>query len=895
MNTLHESRSRRYAWILIALAILLLLLLAVRAAGSSIEAAPEASTTTSTTDGPGTTTTVPGAAIDNPTSTSTPPPVESEERAPVAAAPMSTTTTTITSAVKPVSGTISTTTVPETTTTVPETTTTVPETTTTTVPETTQEPIPTATITVSLVTADSAPLAGGSVTVSSGEQAVPIGATDDTGTVTTDVVAGRYLVTIEYDGSTASESIEVVDQAVRVEFVTGRLQVTFSGQASVGRQPYTEPRDLLPGTYELSFFDDERPVRTADVIVEAGSEQHVTGIYATLSDSRGAGVAHGTLSVLEDGGWSVIGTTDDEGILLRLVEGPTTENLSLQMQAPGGGAATLEQDPAANSFFDFATQAGVASLVDSEGSPLAGGRLSILSNERWHDVGATGASGTVSFEAFPGSYSIAMAYNGTREQRNDVDPFTRNRPFQTGRLTLQFSGTTEWGSDSLQVYDGPEQVLPGSYVVRLSGEGRPAVMDSIDVEAGSDATATGVYVTVLDADGDPVEGAQARLRMSGSPSLGTTDERGVTASLVEGLLSGRKRVEATVNGTTARLRQDIATNSFYDFRTMTGTVEVLSYTGDAVEGVEVLQKTKAWSPIGTTDESGTVRFEVFPGTKRTYRVTHAESTASRAHRFSLERNTLTFQSMLASVAVVDGAGDPIEGLEVLAKHKKWVPAGTTDATGSVTFEIFPGTKRSHRVSINGTTATRNHKFTESKPTVTFQTTTATVSVKDSEGSPLVGVAVDQKAGKWRTVGTTDESGTVVFEAFPTNRRYRVTVGGTTAAKSHKFTAEKDTLAFQTIAATIHLRTRDGQPLPGVEVQQKSNGWVTIGTSDRAGNVTIELFAKKGRAYRATVEEVTKQKSKKFTESNSTLELVFPNSVGQEPEEFDAAEELQEIP
>lgn len=160
-------------------------------------------------------------------------------------------------------------------------------------------------------------------------------------------------------------------------------------------------------------------------------------------------------------------------------------------------------------------------------------------------------------------------------------------------------------------------------------------------------------------------------------------------------------------------------------------------------------------------------------------------------------------------------------------------------------------------------------------------------VLDSNGKPHAEVPVQQKAGRWTTLGSTDDAGEVTFEVFPgTKRTYRVTIGGTTAARSHKFTADKDNVTFQTMLATIRVLTTDGTPVVDVPVEQKTKVWAPIGSTNEAGEVGFEDFAGKGRRYRAEVGEVVKEKGKKLTESNPSLQLRFrpPVEDAEEPRE-----------
>ena len=74
-----------------------------------------------------------------------------------------------------------------------------------------------------------------------------------------------------------------------------------------------------------------------------------------------------------------------------------------------------------------------------------------------------------------------------------------------------------------------------------------------------------------------------------------------------------------------------------------------------------------------------------------------------------------------------------------------------------------------------------------------------------------------------------------------------------------------------------------EQLAAVAVEQKTNGWAPIGTPNGEGAVTTEVFAGKGRRYRAEVDGVVQEKGKKFSKSKPVLTLRFKPPVAETEE------------
>ncbi|MGI9528229.1 MAG: hypothetical protein ACR2NG_00830, partial [Acidimicrobiia bacterium] len=533
MATATDRTPKRLAWLLAVLAALFLFIAAANAMSSSTDAMPAETTTvatgaestSSTQLAPTTTQTGLGTSgSEGWTDTTTTAPQTAAlapETSTTTATPATTSTT--------VSPTTTATVAPATTTTTtpvpPTTTTTVAPTTTTTQPAA-PEPVQ---VTVVLVDHAGEGLAGGTLTVPSGTDRPGI-TTGPNGMASIDLLPGEHSLLLSINGTQETRTTTVAEGMDPVVFATGRLTVDFTGSATVYGMAASAGVELLPGSHSVSLSGGpatadavavRRPAVSIPVDIGPGEDIAKAAIYVTLTDSSGTPTPNGTVSTLvrNSKDWHPVGATAATGVAAALLDSPATV---VRMQAPGGGEAFFKQHSTTVSFHDFATSKASLALTDHAGAPLAGGTASVLSDDGWHNVGTTNEAGVATFDAFPGSHSVSMLYNGTTEQRDGVDPHAAPVTFQTGRFSIQFSGEVMWGVDSLTRYSGAEQVLPGTVLISLGGDGLPSVHTQIGVEAGIDATATGAYVVLLDANGDPVEGATTKLRTRGNPSLGTT-------------------------------------------------------------------------------------------------------------------------------------------------------------------------------------------------------------------------------------------------------------------------------------------------------------------------------------------------------------------------------------
>jgi hypothetical protein len=575
-------------------------------------------------------------------------------------------------------------------------------------------------VTVSLADHSGAPLEGGTVDLDDGTGRVEVGVTGAGGEVSTTLTTGSYTVYMTINGTEQSKPVALAGEPpdIAVDFQTGRVAMQFTGAIRYGSggvypNEYTAPVEMLPGTYAFEFGGGAT-TEVAGLTVAAGDDIAKTALYTRLTDSAGTGIAAAQASgfLPDEAGvrtWYPMGTTNATGAVLYLHDGLLDDTVisgdtSVKVVAPAGGAGTVDQNPATDSFYLFATAPASATLADYFGDPLAGGTASILADGTWQDIGTTDASGAIAFETLPGAHSLAMAYNGTSERRDNVEPTVAPIAYQTGRFDIRFTGDLSWGSGPLYPYTGPEQVMPGDYALSLSRLDLPAhTAQMLTVAAGDDLLKTAVYARIADAAGTGLGGGSAEFRSGAWQPMGTTDGSGAVAALFDGALTGGHRVRMTYHGTNNQKNHNVATDSFYEFETIEATIEVLDALGTGLAGIDVQQNVGGWSVIGTTDAAGQLAYEVMPGHSRSYRVTYGGATQTQSKAFTVGDATLTFQSVLATIQLLDSTGTGIAGVDVLQNAGGWQVLGTTDSAGEVTFQVMPGQSRQYRISHNGTT------------------------------------------------------------------------------------------------------------------------------------------------------------------------------------------------
>jgi type IV pilus assembly protein PilA len=455
-------------------------------------------------------------------------------------------------------------------------------TTTTTAPPTTTT-APSTLTTVRLLSSTGTGLGGGVVQIYSpanwtlGWQA--FGATGSDGTIAATRTAESVTVRITYAGMYQDQTA-TVGPGTTVTFTTTLVTVrlldstgngltggTFGyygssyGSGGTTDSTGTTTKELLPGSYyyfEMTH-DDASQRQFYTVVGTSAMTVTFTTTLVTLRllDSTGNPIAGGSAGYYGLATYHTIGNTNSSGIISKeLLPGTfyyfdMTHDDASQRQfyvVVGGSATTVT----------FTTTLVTLRLLDSTGTPIAGGSAGYYGLATYHTIGNTNSSGTITKELLPGTfYYFDMTHADTSQRQNYI-------VVGAAATTVTF-------------------------------------------------TTTLVTARLLDSNGNGLAGGTFGYYGNSSfHSVGTTSSSGtLTIELFAGnyyytrmtyLSATETRWNTVVSGASTNI----------DFTTVPVTVTSVTAGGAPRVGVPITFAGTTWVTLGTTDGSGVVTGEVLP-------------------------------------------------------------------------------------------------------------------------------------------------------------------------------------------------------------------------------------------------------------------------------------------
>ncbi|MCA9968815.1 MAG: hypothetical protein KC425_01305, partial [Anaerolineales bacterium] len=455
-------------------------------------------------------------------------------------------------------------------------------------------------------------------------------------------------------------------------------------------KPFTSPMNMFPRTYTFKF--DGQP-QTVVVPPDGSCQMAQTVARLKLTDHNGQPLAGGTAR----GGygasyatWHVPGATDANGILFDYRDG-LHGVMSYEMRF-NGTTAHLTQDVAVDPTFDFQTEQLTLRLETCAGTPLDGGSARFGAGSTyttaWFPGGSTGAAapGETTAEFFPGEYAFQMQYQGTADERLNVN-FPADGTtitWQTTHVTLNYSGQISYGGPTGDVswFSKPTmELLPGTYTFHFRGAGRTDLSFS-----GCYYENNMVAVKLVDSQGSGLAGGVAKYYASGWQTIGTTDASGLLLFDLNRPLSNLKfRMEYA--GAAQEFYQDVSANSVVTFQTTAVTVNLKDAAGTTgslpAEGVAKYYAS-GWKTVGTT-VGGVASIELLP---LNYKFSMEYGGAVQEFYQNVGADAVVnFQTTGVTVTLLNHLSQPgALPAEGVAKYyaSGWKTIGTTDGNGETT-------------------------------------------------------------------------------------------------------------------------------------------------------------------------------------------------------------------
>jgi hypothetical protein len=126
-------------------------------------------------------------------------------------------------------------------------------------------------------------------------------------------------------------------------------------------------------------------------------------------------------------------------------------------------------------------------------------------------------------------------------------------------------------------------------------------------------------------------------------------------------------------------------------------------------------------------------------------------------------------------------------------------------------------------------------------TYTFQTVSAAVELRDSQGGLIDTGTVKYYSGGWRDFGTT-ENGSAVKELLPKQYSFRMYYENASIDKQQDI-FENGTVTFSTVACTVLVTDTSLLPLESASIKFYAGGWCDFGTTGTDGIAVKELLPK----------------------------------------------------
>jgi gliding motility-associated-like protein len=737
------------------------------------------------------------------------------------------------------------------------------------------------TITITVVDENGDPIEGAIVT-NDGEEYV----TDENGQVTVVLPDGEYDYTVNADGfedftGTITVDGEDMDETITMTPETHTITITVVDEngdpiegatVTINGEEYVTDENgqvtvVLPdGEYDYTVnadgFEDFTGTITVDgedmdETITMTPETHT--ITITVVDENGDPIAGATVTINGENY-----TTDENGqVTIELPDGEYDYTVEADGYNDFTGTITVGGEDVDEAVIMIAeqeeTHTVTITVVDENGDPIEGATVTINGEEY-----VTDENGQVTLELPNGEYDYTVTIDGYDDFTGtitvggeDVDE-TVTMTTETHTVTITvvdengdpIAGATITINGETYTTDENGQVtleLPnGEYDYTVTIDGYEDFTGTITVDGENvDETITmitethTITITVLDENGDPIEGAIVTI--DGEEYV--TDENGqVTLELPNGEYDYTVTIDGydDFTGTITVGGEDMDETITMTTETHTISITVVDENGDPIEGATVTINGEEY----VTDENGQVTLEL-PNGEYDYTVTidgydDFTGTITMGGEDVDEIVTMTTETHTITITVLDENDDPIAGAIVTINGETY----TTDENGQVTVTLPDGTYNYTVVADgyhnNGGTITVNGEDVEETVNMvpeTEPTYTITITVVDENGDPIEGATVTINGVTY----TTDENGQVTVTLPDGTYNYTVVAdgyhnNGGTIIVDGEDVDETITMITETHTITITVVDENGDPIEGATVTINGETY----TTDENGQVTVTL-------------------------------------------------------
>ena len=230
---------------------------------------------------------------------------------------------------------------------------------------------------------------------------------------------------------------------------------------------------------------------------------------------------------------------------------------------------------------------------------------------------------------------------------------------------------------------------------------------------------------------------------------------------------------------------------------------------------------------------------------------------------------------MVTVQLKDSLGNPLSGGTASYYASGWHTIGVT-SNGQVSTPILPGSY-SFSMTYNGMTQQFNKvAVSGSLTTVTFQTRTVAVQLKNSSGALSDTGSASYYASGWHTIGNTS-GGVAHVEMLPGSYSFAMTYNGTREQlNSVSVLTNPTTVTFNTIDVVAQLKSSSGALMDTGGASYYASGWHTIGNT--SGGVAHVEMLPGSYSFAMTYNGTREQQNNVSVSTNPTVVLFQTTDV-----------------
>ena len=295
--------------------------------------------------------------------------------------------------------------------------------------------------------------------------------------------------------------------------------------------------------------------------------------------------------------------------------------------------------------YTISTNMVTVELKDSTGGPLSGGVVQYYS-VGWQAFGTTDASGRVSRELQPGTYTFRMTYGFANQDKSQNVATNPTVVFQTISAVIQLKDSTGALMDTgtVQYYSGAwrdigstsggqvsKELLPGTYTFRMTyGFANQDKSQNVATNPTVVFQTISAIVQLKDSTGALMDTGTVQYYSGAWRDIGSTSGGQVSKELLPGTYTFRM----TYGFANQDKSQNIATDPTVVFQTIRATIQLKDSTGALIDTGAVQYYSGAWRDIGSTS-GGQVSKELLPGTY-TFSMNYAYARQEKAQNIAAD-------------------------------------------------------------------------------------------------------------------------------------------------------------------------------------------------------------------------------------------------------------------